>query len=187
MFARAFADDPYVDFLTLDDERREARMIAGWLGLLRYNSNRLSDSFTTTDRAGAAIWLPPDMRASSIINSGRLLLARVHMAGWRRLAQITPSLRYLDHMRARHVPSRHYYLLALGVEPTRQGTGIGSALMRPILDRVDREGLPAYLETAHESNLSWYERHGFRVVKRATLPNSSVDAWFLRREPASAG
>ncbi len=32
-----------------------------------------------------------------------------------------------------------------GVDPDRQGAGYGTAMLRPMLERADREGFPAYL------------------------------------------
>lgn len=42
----------------------------------------------------------------------------------------------------------------------RQGQGIGSALMAPMLER-DREGVRAYLDATSERHKPLHERHGF--------------------------
>ena len=41
---------------------------------------------------------------------------------------------------------------------------IGSALLHEVLDRADREHLPAYLEATSPRNRALYERHGFEVT-----------------------
>ncbi len=41
---------------------------------------------------------------------------------------------------------------------------MGSALLAAFVERVDRERLPAYLETDEAANLGFYARHGFGVV-----------------------
>ena len=46
----------------------------------------------------------------------------------------------------------HWYLQYLGVEPRRQGKGLGGALLAPVLERCDGEGVPAHLETSTERN-----------------------------------
>ena len=61
----------------------------------------------------------------------------------------------------------HWYLGILGVDPRHQGEGLGARLIDHTLDRLDREGLPAYLETDKESNLAWYARRRFEL--RETL------------------
>jgi len=45
-----------------------------------------------------------------------------------------------------------------------QGQGIGAALMRHALERVDAERLPAYLESSNSRNISLYRRFGFELV-----------------------
>jgi MFS family permease len=63
----------------------------------------------------------------------------------------------------------HWYLWLLGVDPDRQGQGVGSALLAPILARADAEGLPCALETLTERNV-WF----YRGVVCAFAPNLEV-------------
>ena len=76
-----------------------------------------------------------------------------------------------------------WYLLTLGVDPPRQGRGIGSALMRPVLTRADAEGLPCYLETEKERNVRFYGKHGFEVVAQGEGPAGGPAFWTMKREP----
>ena len=50
----------------------------------------------------------------------------------------------------KHPTQPHWYLGILGTDTVHQGKGVGSALMQPILERCDAEGLPAYLESSRE-------------------------------------
>lgn len=50
--------------------------------------------------------------------------------------------------------------------------GLGSALMRPTLERCDREGLPAYLEASSERNAALYERLGFELIRELRVAGS---------------
>jgi hypothetical protein len=52
-----------------------------------------------------------------------------------------------------------------------------------VLERADRDGLPAYLETATARNVLLYERQGFDVVEEMTLPNTDVHGWLMLRRP----
>lgn len=191
VLARAFATDPFAGFLARPGEHpaeRQKRATAGWAGLLRYNSDRLSDTYTTADRAGVALWLPPGRQNPPLADRLRIIPSVVRWLGLRRLPTIGRVLDTMERRHRVHMPEPHFYLLALGVDPARQGQGIGSALMQPVLDRCDRDHTPAYLETARERNLPLYERHGFRVVEELTLPGISVRGWLMRRDPKpSAG
>ena len=60
-----------------------------------------------------------------------------------------------------HPPGSYWYLLFMGVVPARQGQGLGSALMAPVLERCDRENVRAYLDATSEPGKRLYERHGF--------------------------
>ncbi|HEY5032280.1 MAG TPA: GNAT family N-acetyltransferase [Actinomycetes bacterium] len=63
-----------------------------------------------------------------------------------------------------HPTVPHWYLPWFGVDCNVQGQGFGSRLMRPCLDIVDQEHLPAYLDSTNPSNVAFYQRHGFEVT-----------------------
>jgi GNAT superfamily N-acetyltransferase len=69
---------------------------------------------------------------------------------------------------AHHPQAPHYYLQFIGVRPERQGTGIGSALLRAVLDRCDLEGAAVYLE-ADERSRHLYVKHGFETTTELRL------------------
>ncbi len=58
----------------------------------------------------------------------------------------------------------HWYLAIIGVDPVRQGCGVGAALLRSRLRRCDEEGLPAYLESSKLENVPLYQHFGFHVT-----------------------
>jgi ribosomal protein S18 acetylase RimI-like enzyme len=96
----------------------------------------------------------------------------------------------------KHPKYKHYYLAFIGVSPFCQGKGIGSALLQPVFTKADKEGVPCYLETGNPSNIFFYEKYGFKVVKevcvmsKTELPvgSSPVGAplivYCMKREPA---
>jgi ribosomal protein S18 acetylase RimI-like enzyme len=104
--------------------------------------------------AGAALWLPP----GSAPDEDELgeLLQRTAPA---RIRADIPSL--LEQMGRHHPSEPHWYLPLIGIDPARQGRGLGSALMRHALVACDRDRLPAYLESANPQNVPFYERLGF--------------------------
>ncbi len=58
----------------------------------------------------------------------------------------------------------------------QQGKGVGGALMRPVLEHCDAEGIPCYLESSKERNLPFYRRHGFEVVEELSAARRRADA-----------
>ncbi|HTF35917.1 MAG TPA: GNAT family N-acetyltransferase [Myxococcota bacterium] len=82
---------------------------------------------------------------------------------------------------ARHPTSPHWYLGTLGVEPSLQGRGVGTALAKDWLARVDPDRVAAYLETDRAENLPFYARLGFRPV--AAFQVLGVEVTAMERAP----
>lgn len=177
MLARAFYDDPVTAWFYPDAARRlrhgerfftiRLRQLEGH-GLI----------FTNAERTGAALWAPPGHWREDFRQSLRMLPMLPVLL--RRLRRCTRAVREIE----RHHPAvPHYYLSVVGTATEKQGGGIGSALLAPMLHRCDETGTPAYLESSKESNLSFYARHGFAVKERIELPEGPP-LWLMWREAA---
>jgi ribosomal protein S18 acetylase RimI-like enzyme len=67
----------------------------------------------------------------------------------------------------------HWYLGFIGVDPARQGQGVGAALLRSRLRRSDEEGLAAYLESSNPEHVPIYQHFGFDVTGTLGLPEGA--------------
>ena len=65
-----------------------------------------------------------------------------------------------------------WYLPVIGVDPARQGMGLGSALLVHALAECDREGKQAYLESTSTRSRDLYARHGFEVTGTIQVADS---------------
>ena len=63
-----------------------------------------------------------------------------------------------------------------------RGKGLSRAVLAPIFEAADRDGVPVYLETMDERNVAIYERLGFTLVGRSELAGG-LPNWELLREP----
>jgi ribosomal protein S18 acetylase RimI-like enzyme len=114
--------------------------------------------FATADFSAAALWLPPGERAD-----GDALAALIGETVNPERAAVGAQVGEL--MDACHPDEPHWYLSMIGVDPARQGRGLGSALLKHCLATlVDSEGVLAYLESSNPKNTPLYERFGFTVV-----------------------
>ena len=52
-----------------------------------------------------------------------------------------------------------------------------------MLAAADRAGLPAYLETASETNVAIYRRLGFEVEREVDMPDCGPRCWLMGRAP----
>lgn len=181
--ARAFEDDP-VSLYLLPGERVHLHRLERYFDwqLLHVFLPR-GEAWTTDDLAGASLWVGPDRSPPSVVEGLVQLFAAVRIL--RR--QTGRALRLLELLEAEHPKIRHCYLATIGTDPDRQGHGVGSALLSVVLDRLDREGVPAYLESSKEENLSFYRRHGFEVTGEVVAPEGGPRLWLMWREPLPPG
>ena len=177
VLARAFLDDPVARWSCPGERRRKRanqRFFAFRLGQLIDQEQ----VYTTLDAAGAAVWALPDrwrMTAREALGLAPLAPAM----GWR-LPRVLRGLVQVE--RAHPETPPHFHLAVLGTDPPRQGEGIGSALLAPVLELCDRDHVPAYLESSKEQNIAFYSRHGFRVTDELRLPKGPP-VWPMWRTP----
>lgn len=176
--ALAFATDPMTRW-----SLRDARTyLAVMPDLIRAFGARAYDSdsaYASADFGGVALWLPPGVEPD-VEALGRLVRNNADPAI---LSDVDAIFEAMAHY---HPEMPHWYLPLIGVDPTRQGQGIGDALMRHALARCDREGAPAYLESSNPRNIPLYQRHGFEVLGTIQTGSSPVLTPMLRPPRPSA-
>lgn len=181
VLARAFHDDPVFKWMIPDDSERGDRSARGFAFYLRKVYLPHDECYTTDGVVGGALWLPPGEWHLGPLAQLRLLPGMLSAMGGR-MPQV---LRAITTIESNHPKKPHYYLPFVGVEPSAQGRGIGTALMKPILDRCDDEGLPAYLEATTPRNRACYLRQGFKVTEEIHFPKGGPPAWRMWREPGA--
>jgi GNAT superfamily N-acetyltransferase len=87
-----------------------------------------------------------------------------------------------DIIREHHPTTEHWYLPITGVDPSAQGRGLGSTLLRHALAACDRDGLPAYLEASTLRSRVLYEHVGF-TQRGEIQAGSSPTVWAMLRDP----
>ncbi len=179
VLARAFDDDPVPQWLFRGDRRRRRGLRRFFAIQLRHTYLERGEVFTTEDLAGAALWAPPGRARPGWRDLVRLVPVMPYLTG---LGRDTPeAARLLSAVDAARPEEPHWYLATLGTDPEYQRTGVGSALLRSVLDGVDAEGLPAYLESSKESNLAFYGHHGFEVTGEIRTPRGGPTLWLMWR------
>jgi GNAT superfamily N-acetyltransferase len=175
----AFWDDPVMTWLFPDDRGRSRRSARLFKLLLERHYLPMHTVWTTSADEGAALWAPPGHWKIPTIDIVRALPDFVVSLG--RRAPL--ALRFLDSVDRQHPDEPHWYLGVLGTNPPRQGHGVGSALLAPVLERCDREGVPAYLESSKESNIAFYARHGFELTGEIRAANGGPVLYPMWRPP----
>lgn len=163
MLSSAFYAEPNFTYLLPQATVRRAAL--PWFFSFVVRLTRQGEAVYTTPAAdGGAMWLPPNtvITVRDTVRAGGWALPLCF--GWQGLRRSLHLDRAVAAVRQRTAPAPHWYLLALGVAPTQQGRGLGSALLHPILARADTDGLPCYLETFTADLVAFYQKQGFRVV-----------------------
>lgn len=180
---RAFYDDPFFRFLLPSDARREASLARLHDTVLAHQSP--TARYAVARRGGAVVgvslWLPPG--AFPLAPGAQLAQVPATLAAfWRHPRSLVHGNQIMRAAYRAHPKEPHWYLQLLAVEPAHQRSGVGSALMDPVLSVVDAEHLPAYLETQNEENVVYYSRFGFALDHRLDPVEGAPPLLALRRE-----
>lgn len=124
-------------------------------------------AYVDEDFRGACMWFPDGVHSD--MEAMGLLMAEVLDPAF-----LEAAAPFFEQMEEHHPKTPHWYLPMIGVDPAYQGEGVGSALLAKALERVDADGLPAYLESSNPANVPLYRRHGFEVVAEIQTADSPV-------------
>lgn len=170
----AFAADPTVRWAM----SAPATYFSTFMPLVTLFGGKAMDTGTADvigDFAGLALWLPPgSLPEDEAI--GQLFERNLPQPGLGHL------LNLFEKMASFHPPGPHWYLPLAGVDPARQGQGLGTRLMRHGLARCDRAQELAYLEATNPGCRALYERMGFRQLGEIRS-GSSPPTYPMLREP----
>lgn len=174
----AFADDPVIRWLYPDAETYQR----AFAEVVRLSAGAAFDAGTvdvSEGGAAVAIWDPPETgRDPEQASAAWAAHFEAHVDP-ARLGDVFAWGEQVGHF---HPTEPRWHLAMIGVTPEHQGRGQGAALLRAGLERCDRDGLPAYLESGSPRNRTLYERHGFEVTGRITVPRGPT-LWPMWRAP----
>src|SRR6478672_11570206 len=109
----------------------------------------------------ASVWIPPGGTKIAPEAEARVAPLLEELVG-ERAGEVMELLDRFEAAHPRNEP--HYYLSLLGTHPSHTGRGIGMGLLAENLARIDRERMPAYLESSNPANNHRYQRYGFEEI-----------------------
>lgn len=188
IWADAFEQDPMMRWVFPDDAvRRES--LRRWWGFMLDHLPPGSELHGTRIDGCAAYWQPPCLEEAEEAqseddpdeqsNSRAAFVAMMTDL----LGELAPSrMEALGQMHQARLSEPHRYLAVLGTSPSQQSKGLGGRVLAPMLDRCDRIGELAYLESSNPANVGFYRRHGFEPIGEFTL-GDGVLITPMAREP----
>ena len=173
----AFHHDPVSSWVFPDEKHRRA-VHGTFLGVFADLALAEGRVDLLEDGSAAALWLPVPAGVPEEEDTTPALMRETADPDNERcelVGRLTGAIH--PHDRA------HEYLLMIGVLPRFQGRGIGADLMSGVLDRCDRDGVPAYLEASSMRSRGLYERLGFTFMGRTVDLPGGPPMWPMWREP----
>ncbi|MEU0571656.1 GNAT family N-acetyltransferase [Nonomuraea sp. NPDC005983] len=162
LIATAFASLDAVAYVVPDPAVRHEIMTADFRILVDHAVEH--GQIDVIDEDAVAVWFPRTAPLPEPPDYDRRLAAAT--------GEWVDRFRVLDTLFDQHHPSEpHHHLAFLAVHPSRQGGGLGTALLRHHHARLD--GLPAYLEASSPRSRELYLRHGYRARTPFALPNGA--------------
>jgi GNAT superfamily N-acetyltransferase len=180
--ASAFSDDPLFRWMLgvgpgVDMEPKLRTLFGAMVSLDLREPDHLV--FTADDRTGVAVWKAPNQWKAKPSDMLRLMPTMLRVLG----TKATRMLGAFNAIEKTHPKDEHYYLEALGTRQDMQSKGIGSAVIRSMLDRCDAEGMPAYLESSNVRNVPFYARHGFVATGEIVVGKGAPTVTAMWRDP----
>jgi GNAT superfamily N-acetyltransferase len=174
----AFAADPPNRWM-FPDAADYLRHFPGFARALGGNAIAARSAYVDADHSGVALWLAPDTGPDEAALT-RFIADSVPAEKQADLAAV------IEQMGRTHPAEPHWYLPFVGVEPVRQGLGLGAALLRPVLAACDADGVPAYLESTNPRNQPFYRRLGFAALAEIRVGDCPPIVPMLRRPGGQA-
>ena len=175
----AFVDDPVMTWCVPELHRRPA-ILRAFFEIAVDVYQPYGELYTTDPLpAAGAVWVPSGCQPSG---EEAEQLATWYIEAAEEYADRAVAV--LEGMGRCQPQEPHDYLFLLATRPEWQNRGLGSALLREVLDRCDLDGRPAYLEASSEQNQRLYRRHGFQVIDEIRLPDGP-SIWPMWREPSN--
>ena len=169
----AFSADPAARW-TWPDPQQYLRHFPNFVRVFGGKAFAHGSAYYVDGRAGAALWLPPDVHPDE---DALITLLQGTVAG-----QVQKDVFAVFEQMGRYHPKEpHWYLPLMGVDPFHQGKGLGSALMQHALIPCDRDHTLAYLESSNPKNIPLYERHGFALLGTVQVGTSPPIFPMLRK------
>jgi ribosomal protein S18 acetylase RimI-like enzyme len=183
VLVKAFQNYPLLQYYFPSDVKRE-KISRYFISYAVFTGTNYGEVYATSpNMEGVAVWLTSDnypMTFWRLIRS--VPLSILFGFGKESGGRMRRTGEYIDAMHKRLVPYRHWFLQTIGIDPQFQGKGYASKLLKPMLARIDEEGLPCYLDTLDETNVRLYEHFGFKVIEKSNIPQTKLTNWAMSRE-----
>lgn len=180
--AAAFMKDPLQTYTFPDETERREKSPAHFKAILQFGL-QFGEVHSSLNTEGCIVWLRPKETTITPEKAEQGGLTKLPLLlGEDAAYRFLSALEFIDPLHSQDVPEPHWYVMVIGVHPDHCGRGIGQALLERVMKRAESNGEPVYLETAQPSNVSFYTKMGFRVLRELTEPTSGLKMWTFKKD-----
>ena len=122
--------------------------------------NLFGDVFLSEDKTGCALIILPDKKKTTLKS---ILLDAKFAITCLGLSNIKKAMGREAKIKKVHPEGSIYYLWFIGVDSTNQNKGIGSQLLKEVINEGSKQNRTICLETSTLKNIPWYEKFGFSI------------------------
>ena len=127
-----------------------------------------------------SIWFPPGMDHSEDTDTDPFCAQDFACPGTMERMQAVNDV--ISALTARLGQKPQWYLHLVAVRPQFRDKKFSSLLIRPMLTRAEKEGLPCTLITQSAENVRKYEHWGFKVVSEMPVARSQEKFYSMRKD-----
>ena len=175
ILSSAFKDDPIFSWILPDADRR-AKLLQPFFEV--FAEAFIPHDATFVTESSAALWAPVGVSVPAEDQAEQFVTTLLELCG----PDAARGEAVIGTIDSHHPHDPAAYLQFVGVEASRQGQGLGSAVMAPMLTACDRDGVAAFLVATSERSAKLYERHGFGVIEVLRVEDCPP-MWNMWREP----
>lgn len=175
ILASSFDDNKSVNYIIKQDVKRKERIRS----LMEYSfdvCHLFGKVFLSDDKKGCALIVLPDKKKTTPKSALFDLKLILSCTG---LSNATKAMAREAKIKKLQPREPMYYLWFIGVQTDEQGTGIGTELMKEIINESEKDKRMICLETSTLKNLPWYQKFGFTIYNELDL---GYKLYFLKRD-----
>lgn len=182
VISEAFFNDPLMIYLFPLIKERKSKLSYTMELLIRIGIKYGIVHTTSPNLEGIAIWFPSNKAKITslmgLLNGGFSYFFKL---GSKAVKKQNDFYKFVYSKHKKLIPSYHWYLSIIGINPLEQGKGFSRVLFDSMFTQIDRQNLPCFLDTNNEKNLPIYERFGFKILEEYQIPDTNLVNWAMLR------
>ena len=181
--SKAFFEDPLMLYLFPKPKERKRKLRLMMELLIRIGMKYGVVHATSLELEGIAIWFPSNKAKITplmgLLNGGFSYFFKLGSKAVRKQNRI---YNYIYSKHKKLLPSYHWYLSIIAINPVYQGMGFSRILLNSMFNQIDKQNISYFLDTNNKENISIYKRFGFRILEEYQIPDTRIINWAMRRD-----